>query len=158
MDVIIGGASHDLAAEYPVGCHQPAKEYGARRTIKTKTKTEILRCLKRQRDPAQCRSDQRDHTSQRLRHSAGDTICHVAFLGGVLSSTLRPRRVPDLVADQYRVPRRGVGIALVGGCGGLSRQEWEREEGQRSDDKDDHQAGRDSLSCGAGRCNREVGR
>jgi hypothetical protein len=30
-----------------VHCHQPAKDYVARRTAEGKTKTEILRCLKR---------------------------------------------------------------------------------------------------------------
>jgi transposase len=30
-----------------VGCHQPTKEYVARRTAEGKTKTEIMRCLKR---------------------------------------------------------------------------------------------------------------
>ena len=46
---------------------------GARRTVEGKTETEIMRCLKRQRDPAESRSDQPDHASQGLRHSAGDT-------------------------------------------------------------------------------------
>jgi hypothetical protein len=31
----------------PHGCHQPAKGYVARRTAEGKTKTEIMRCLKR---------------------------------------------------------------------------------------------------------------
>jgi hypothetical protein len=30
-----------------MGCHQPAKDYVARRTAEGKTKTEIMRCLKR---------------------------------------------------------------------------------------------------------------
>jgi hypothetical protein len=30
-----------------MGCHQPTKDYVARRTAEGKTKTEIMRCLKR---------------------------------------------------------------------------------------------------------------
>jgi len=30
-----------------MGCHQPTKDYVARRTAESKTKTEIMRCLKR---------------------------------------------------------------------------------------------------------------
>jgi transposase len=30
-----------------VGCHQPTKDYVARRSAEGKTKTEIMRCLKR---------------------------------------------------------------------------------------------------------------
>jgi transposase len=30
-----------------MGCHQPTRDYVARRTAEGKTKTEIMRCLKR---------------------------------------------------------------------------------------------------------------
>jgi transposase len=30
-----------------IGCHQPTRDYVARRTAEGKTKTEIMRCLKR---------------------------------------------------------------------------------------------------------------
>ena len=30
-----------------MGCHQPTRDYVARRTVEGKTKTEIMRCLKR---------------------------------------------------------------------------------------------------------------
>ena len=36
-----------MVALVRMGCHQPTKDYVARRTAEGKTKTEIMRCLKR---------------------------------------------------------------------------------------------------------------